>query len=69
MSYFGLVTRDWPLILAAYIGTPMLLLVFSPLWLLVPERPERSHGGLGGGWRVRPLLAKAQHRLGRGGGE
>jgi hypothetical protein len=69
MTYFGLASLPPLLAVFAYIGTPVLLLVFAPLWLLVPERherPVRAHGG-GGTWRVGPLLAKARHRLGRGG--
>ena len=35
MSYFGLITEDWWLILLAYIGTPLLAaFLFAPLlWL------------------------------------
>jgi len=68
MTFFG-ADLPWPLTIAAYIGAPLLLLVFSPLWLLIPDdhAAGRSHGG-GGTWRVGSLLAKARHRLGRGGG-
>jgi hypothetical protein len=66
MTFFG-ADLPWPLTIAAYIGAPLLLLVFSPLWLLIPDdHTGRSHGG-GGTWRVGSLLAKARHRLGRGG--
>jgi hypothetical protein len=68
MSYFGLIDLDWWLILLAYVGTALLLLL-SPLWLLTPDTGGRTHTWLAERNRkVTAGMAKARHRLGRGGG-
>jgi hypothetical protein len=70
MTYFGWISADWWLIVLAYIGTPLLLLPLSPLWLLAPDRGGRTHTWLTERNRkVSAGLSRARHRLVRGGGE
>jgi len=72
MTYFGLISADWPFIVCAYIGFP-----FGPLAIALPLITpagwwEQLHLRLADRRLLPDMVAHARtarHRLGRGGGQ